>query len=317
MEVTDKNVAEIIISFKAPGKSHFDNLVDDYCPIFKKSDEATGSQDAGSAFDKATLTLAHGNLPLSEVGTGDDFKRYQNNPAGDLHFNADINWAFADDAKNDPNTFNLYSIAVHEIGHTLGMPHNNYCEDSIMYYAYTNKTAEVTFDTKEALSAEDKLYIQCLYGEKPSWWDMQENRIFVFFLIGFVSCFIMYQLVDHYIELFPDDNTWMDEGNVRYQQTNLNLAIHGTETEIPAAARTQQQLRNLWLKGSNIDAKKLPFLKYRVRIGHKKHNHPTVLGWFGARIREIRNGDFSCGKSAKKAKSAGKRMGRTMSNWVA
>ena len=98
----------------------------------------------GFPFDGAGGTLAHGFYPGSGIG-------------GDLHFDADESWT----DKETPPYHNLFVVAVHEIGHCLGLTHSQ-DRKSIMYPSYIH---EFSKDTQNILSNEDIERIQNAYGK--------------------------------------------------------------------------------------------------------------------------------------------------------
>ena len=65
--------------------------------------------------------LAHGFYPGPGIG-------------GDLHFDADENWT----DQNTPPGYNLFVVAVQEIGHCLGLSHSQ-STDSVMYPTFKNE----------------------------------------------------------------------------------------------------------------------------------------------------------------------------------
>lgn len=139
-EVAHENVAEIKIEFKDVDVSHYPNLSETQCPSFKR---ATGrEQTSGKNLDQSQLVLAHGNFPYDSQD-GEDYQRYQDTPAGDLHFNAEVNWDYNDNLASSQNQnlddqlYNIFSVTLHEIGHTLGLVHNFGCQDAVMYMSYT------------------------------------------------------------------------------------------------------------------------------------------------------------------------------------
>jgi hypothetical protein len=71
--------------------------------------------------------------------------------AGDIHLNADENWQIGSD-------IDLFSAALHEAGHALGLAHTDN-PDSVMYPYYHMVTG---------LSADDIAGIQALYGAKTT-----------------------------------------------------------------------------------------------------------------------------------------------------
>ncbi|XP_039574638.1 matrix metalloproteinase-20-like [Passer montanus] len=97
----------------------------------------------GSPFDGRGGTLAHAFAPGDGIG-------------GDAHFDDDEKWS---DINQD---INLFLVAAHEFGHSLGLTHSS-DRGSLMYpyYSYQNPK---TFTLPE----EDKRRIQKLYGQHGS-----------------------------------------------------------------------------------------------------------------------------------------------------
>lgn len=95
---------------------------------------------SGSSFDGEGGTIAHAYYPLAV------------NTDGQCHFDDDE--FFADSQSSD--RMYLLSVAIHEIGHSLGLDHRQ-SPDSVMYPSYTGRTR---------LSREDIAAIQHLYGAK-------------------------------------------------------------------------------------------------------------------------------------------------------
>ncbi|KAJ7995444.1 hypothetical protein DPEC_G00244630 [Dallia pectoralis] len=94
-------------------------------------------------FDGAGGTLAHAFGPGD--GTG-----------GDVHFDDSETWT------TGPKGINLLQVAVHELGHSLGLRHSQN-KESVMYPSYKS-----SHSTQSLLSQEDIAGISSLYGTKSS-----------------------------------------------------------------------------------------------------------------------------------------------------
>ncbi|KAJ9175377.1 hypothetical protein P3X46_013940 [Hevea brasiliensis] len=91
----------------------------------------------GSPFDGRSGTLAHATAPTN----------------GRCHFDGDEIWS----ANPGPNEVDLESVAVHEIGHLLGLDHSE-DPNAIMYSTFSYGI------TKRDLSTDDVQGIRTLYG---------------------------------------------------------------------------------------------------------------------------------------------------------
>lgn len=100
-----------------------------------------GNHGDGYPFDGVGNTLAHAFYPPTCGG------RY----AGICHFDEDEVWALNSVGTNR----DLETVALHEIGHLLGLTHSN-IPDSVMFPTYSGK--------KHSLSEYDIAGIQSLYG---------------------------------------------------------------------------------------------------------------------------------------------------------
>ena len=69
--------------------------------------------------------------------------------AGDIEINTGMTW-------NIGQTYDLFTVAAHEVGHALGLGESSTSAADIMYPTYTGK--------KTALAADDIAGIQSIYG---------------------------------------------------------------------------------------------------------------------------------------------------------
>ncbi|XP_038889498.1 metalloendoproteinase 2-MMP [Benincasa hispida] len=104
-----------------------------------------GDHGDGEPFDGVLGTLAHAFSP----------------PSGHFHLDGDESWVVSGDLRSAPMAaIDLESVAVHEIGHLLGLGHSS-VEESIMFPTITSRTRKVD------LAADDINGIQELYGGNP------------------------------------------------------------------------------------------------------------------------------------------------------
>ncbi|XP_040196150.1 matrix metalloproteinase-18-like [Rana temporaria] len=103
---------------------------------------SSGHND-GSAFDGRNGVLAHAYFPGLGIG-------------GDAHFDEDETWTI------NRAAFNLFLVAAHEFGHSLGLEHSN-DRSALMFptYRYVNTDGY-------RLPQDDVSRIQALYGRRPS-----------------------------------------------------------------------------------------------------------------------------------------------------
>ena len=80
--------------------------------------------------------------------------------SGDLHFDNEI-WTDQITVSED-GIFNLFSVAVHEIGHCIGLFHNTEDEDSSMQPIY--KSGFSVENKNKILSESDIKTVQEMYG---------------------------------------------------------------------------------------------------------------------------------------------------------
>lgn len=102
-------------------------------------------------FDGPGYILAHAYYPYEHGSFG-----------GDIHFDEDENWK-SDLVYNDNHNYggvDFFTVAVHEIGHALGLAHSP-VYDSIMYPYYRGSSADF------ALGYDDILAMYQMYISKP------------------------------------------------------------------------------------------------------------------------------------------------------
>lgn len=95
-------------------------------------------------FDGLGIVLAHSYFP-------------QENQCREIHMDADEKWYFGIDGNVPPGYSSFLLTLAHEIGHVLGLRHNN-DESSIMFPWYKNNFT--------SLSSNDKSAIEYLYGNQ-------------------------------------------------------------------------------------------------------------------------------------------------------
>ncbi|XP_020217956.1 metalloendoproteinase 2-MMP isoform X1 [Cajanus cajan] len=108
----------------------------------------SGDHGDGEPFDGVLGTLAHAFSPTN----------------GMFHLDEAEDWVASGDVTEASvsNAVDLESVAVHEIGHLLGLGHSS-VEEAIMYPTISAKTKKVE------LNEDDVLGIQELYGSNPNY----------------------------------------------------------------------------------------------------------------------------------------------------
>uniref|UniRef100_A0A914Q5E9 Peptidase metallopeptidase domain-containing protein n=1 Tax=Panagrolaimus davidi TaxID=227884 RepID=A0A914Q5E9_9BILA len=95
--------------------------------------------------------------------------------SGVLHFNDDTIWkVYENGDKIMPAAVDFNWVALHELGHVLGLPHNNDIKapDSIMREDYKNSVDARGFYLRPRLDLADIDNIKKIYGEKV----VRQNR---------------------------------------------------------------------------------------------------------------------------------------------
>lgn len=108
----------------------------------------SGDHGDGEPFDGVLGTLAHAFSPTN----------------GRFHLDAAENWVVSGDVTQSSlsTAVDLESVAVHEIGHVLGLGHSS-VEEAIMYPTISARTRKVN------LADDDVEGIQQLYGSNPNY----------------------------------------------------------------------------------------------------------------------------------------------------
>ncbi|KAJ8250892.1 hypothetical protein GJAV_G00214460 [Gymnothorax javanicus] len=114
----------------------------------------SGDHGDGYPFDGRRGVLAHAFLP-------GDYEL-----AGDVHFDNAESWSYgslASSLMGKTQDFDLFSVAVHEFGHSLGLGHSS-TQTAIMYPYYQGPVLNFH---KYKLPEDDRKGIQAIYGKKP------------------------------------------------------------------------------------------------------------------------------------------------------
>jgi len=105
----------------------------------------SGNDGGPTTFDGRGRVTAYSIIPVSGGANPLD---------GDIYFDNDENWVAGPTARPFPKEAHLQTIAVHEIGHALGLPHSG-DPASTMYPIYTNV---------RGLTQDSVLAVQGIYG---------------------------------------------------------------------------------------------------------------------------------------------------------
>ena len=97
---------------------------------------------------------------------------------------------------------------MHEIGHTIGLKHNDHCEEAIMYYRYNEFLRSQRISTAK-LHITDQLQIKCLYGDKSPVYKRREFVIAISIATGFLLFLIFYQILQYCCDFIPRNDNWM------------------------------------------------------------------------------------------------------------
>lgn len=169
VEVADESTAEIKISF---GQSNH----------------------ADCNFDFSGGELAHAFSPGP---------RGKDSISGNIHFWNKYKWVYGKVDRSN-NERNIYVTAIHELGHALGLDHNNDNQSSIMYPIAISSW---DWETETELPDCDKASIIDLYGPVPGFFQRPENIIVICFLGGTVVFIILWKSLSA-TEVIPKTAGW-------------------------------------------------------------------------------------------------------------
>ncbi|XP_054270078.1 matrilysin-like [Macrosteles quadrilineatus] len=138
-DATDRTIRKALNMWSAVTPLRFVRKTDG--PVHIEIRFETGDHGDDGAFDGRGNTLAHAYYPI--------VKRW----GGDLHFDDAEHWTI-----NDSRGTDLLQVAVHELGHSLGLDHSNN-RDAIMYPSYGGYTSKLK------LHDDDIRTVQRIYPE--------------------------------------------------------------------------------------------------------------------------------------------------------
>lgn len=140
------NVAAIMSGLALRFRHHHGR--DDDEPIDVNVSFVSGDHGDGYPFDGPGGALAHAFYPGEGIGD-------------DVHFDASERYEYNDEEIDDDTSTSLHSVAVHEIGHSLGLVHLPYT-DSIMFPYYVRSNCSIM------PTEVDRYMLKRLYGEERS-----------------------------------------------------------------------------------------------------------------------------------------------------
>ncbi|KAF7286333.1 hypothetical protein GWI33_006061 [Rhynchophorus ferrugineus] len=124
-EVVANNIQKALDLWGSYGRLTFTRVYNQYADIIVAF--ATGDHGDGNPFDGPGLILAHAFFPQNSESTG---------IGGDIHFDNDEDWADIPNHVGNKEGTDFFSVALHELGHSLGLSHSS-IESSIMFPYYT------------------------------------------------------------------------------------------------------------------------------------------------------------------------------------
>jgi hypothetical protein len=152
--VWETQILKAAQSWAAQTNINFDIVADSGTPIgqgaYQQGDPGMGDiRIGGYAYSPSYLATAYMPPPLNNYSIG-----------GDIEFNTQMTW-------NINSTYDLFTVAAHEVGHTLGLYHSS-INTAVMYGTY--------FGVKSSLTSDDISGVRAIYsGGNPRAGDSSTN----------------------------------------------------------------------------------------------------------------------------------------------
>lgn len=156
-----------------------------------------------------TVVYAHAHLPPPH---DQDQSRHLDAIWGDIHFNSEINWSAnvegltSSRSSEKTEGINIYGVAIHEIGHSLGLSHNDDMS-SLMYSRYTETVLNWNPRDNPELPEIDIQHIRELYKDPLPWYQELENIITMSLIGSLVILIILYQIFEK-CKVIPTTENW-------------------------------------------------------------------------------------------------------------
>ncbi|KAI4461525.1 matrix metalloproteinase [Holotrichia oblita] len=150
--------------------------------------------------------------------------------AGDVHFDADENWA---KEPSDEGTY-FYAVALHELGHSLGLAHSS-VQTSIMFPYYKNNPEELNLDYDDILGIYELYIRNGPTDDFPYQSETDDNRWGTTKIYDFDTTS---QQTDrlHTTPYFSNEDTGTTVGYEEHSEATDDHNKHDTTHDIPATA---------------------------------------------------------------------------------
>lgn len=206
-----------------------------------------GEQDHGDSFPFSGGELAHAFSP----GT-----RNRDDISGDIHFWNKYKWVYGK-PKNSGER-NIYVTAIHELGHALGLDHNN---DNITSIMYPIAISSWDWQTESELPDCDKASIIALYGEVPGFFERQENIMIICFAAVCIVLCVVYKSLST-AKIIPKNNAWKSRKEPKppgfgaslqrgWNRVSNKFRRNSAENDVPVQQETRQLRNNLYSLASS------------------------------------------------------------------